>query len=105
MHWNLMGDRLIAHRREHGVASTVRDVTGTPLVGAAEGALGDQTVGFVALGDRDLLAVDDDVAITPGDAAPGQTPSSELTHRLGCGVDEHSHDVLIGAPVAASHGI
>src|SRR5262249_60779931 len=90
---------------EHGVAGAVRDITGTPLVGAAEGALGDQAVGFVALGDSDFLAVDDHLAITPGYAAPGQSPRSQLTHRFGRGVDEHPHNVLVGAPVAAADRI
>src|SRR5690242_5154396 len=71
MYRYLMSDRLIAHRREHGVARAVGDVTGAPLVGAAEGALRDQAMSFVALGDRDFLSVDDDVAVALGNAAPG----------------------------------
>src|SRR5262245_48613596 len=63
MHRNLVGNRLITHGSEHGMAGAVGDITGAPLVGAAEGALGDQAVGFIALGDGDFLTVDDDLAI------------------------------------------
>src|SRR4029453_17258481 len=41
-HRNLVGNRLITHGGEHGVAGAVGDITGAPLVGAAESALGDQ---------------------------------------------------------------
>ena len=105
MHRNLVGNRLIAHGIEHGVAGAVGDITGAPLVGAAEGALSDQAMGFVALGDGDFLPVDDDVAIAPGHAAPGQAPGRQLAHRFGRGIDEHSHDLLVGAPVAAAHRV
>src|ERR1051325_12181133 len=50
MHRYLMSDRLIAHGKKHGVAGAVRNITGTTLVGAAEGALGDQAMSFVAFG-------------------------------------------------------
>ena len=105
MHRYVLGNRLIAHRIEHGVAGAVRNKTGAPLVGAAEGALSDQAMGFVALGDGDFLAVDDDVAIALGHPAPGQAPGRQLAHRFGRGIDEHPHDFLIGAPVATADGV
>src|SRR5262249_38517067 len=102
VHRNLVGNRLITHGREHGMAGAVGDITGAPLVGAAEGALGNQAMGFVALGDRHLLPVDDDLATAPGHAAPRQAPRRQLAHRFGCGVDEHPHDFLVGTPVTAA---
>ena len=60
VHRDRRGDRLVAHRLQHRVAGAVGDVAGAPLLGAAEVALRDQAVRLVALGDRDLLAVDDD---------------------------------------------
>ena len=100
-----MGNRLIAHRKEHRVARAVRNITGAPLVGAAEGALGDQSMSFVALGNRNFLPVDDDVAIAPGYPAPGNAPGRQLAHRFGRGIDEHAHDLLVCAPVAAAHRV
>ena len=100
-----LGDRAVAHRVEHGVAGAVRDVAGAPLLRAAEVALGDQAVRLVALGEGDLLAVDDHLAVAAGDAAPRHAPRRELAHRLGRGVDEHPHDALVGAPVAAAHRV
>ena len=105
MHRYLLGNRLIAHRIEHGVAGAVRNITGAPLVGAAEGALSDQSMGFVALGDGDFLPVDDDVAIASGYPAPGEAPGRQLAHRFGRGIDEHAHDLLVCAPVAAAHRV
>ncbi len=99
------GDRAVAHRVQHGVAGAVRDVAGAPLLRAAEVALGDQAVRLVALGEGDLLAVDDHLAVAAGDAAPRHAPGGELAHGLGRGVDEHPHDALVGAPVAAAHRV
>ena len=62
-------------------------------------------MGFVALGDGDFLPVDDDVAIASGYAAPGHAPGRQLAHRFGRGIDEHAHDLLVGAPVAAAHRV
>ncbi len=36
---------------------------------------------------------------------PRHAPGRELTGRLRRRIDEHTHDLLIGAPVAAAHGI
>ena len=105
VHRDAIGNRLIAHREQHRVARAVRDITGAPLVGAAEGALSDQPMSLVAFGDRDFLPVDDDVAVAPAHPAPGQTPGRQLAHRFGRGVDEHAHDFLVGAPVAAAHRV
>ena len=41
-----------------------------------------QAVRFVALGDRHLLAVDDDLAVALAHAAPRHAPGRELAHRL-----------------------
>src|SRR4030095_9452829 len=71
MHRYAVGDRLIAHRGEHGVTGAVGDITGAPLVGAAEGPLRNQPMSLVALGDGDFLTVDDHVAVAPGHPAPG----------------------------------
>jgi hypothetical protein len=62
-------------------------------------------VRLVALGDRGLLPVDDDLAIAAANPAPRHAPGRELAHRLRRGVDEHAHDLLVGAPVAAAHGV
>src|SRR4029453_19207073 len=97
--------RLVRHRGDHRVAGAVGDVAGAPLLGAAEVALGEQAVRLVALGDRDLLAVDDDVAVALAHAAPRHAPGGQLADGLGRGVDEHAHDLLVGAPVAAAHGV
>ncbi len=105
VHGNGGADRLVAHRLQHRVAGAVGDVAGAPLLGAAEVALRDETVRFVALGDGHLLAVDDDVAVTTAHAAPRHAPRGEFAHRLGRGVDEHAHDALVGAPVAAAHRV
>ena len=105
VHRNRGGDRLVGHGGDHRVAGAIRDVAGAPLLGAAEVTLGQQAVRLVALGDGDLLAVDDDLAIALADAAPRHAPGGKLAHRLGRGVDEHAHDSLIGAPVAAAHGV
>ena len=45
------------------------------------------------------------VAVALAHAAPRHAPRRELAHRLGRGVDEHAHDVLVGAPVAAAHRV
>ena len=100
-----LGDRAVADREQHRVAGAVGDVAGAPLLGAAEVALRDQAVRLVALGERDLLAVDDHLAVAARDAAPRHAPGGELAHRLRRGVDEHAHDALVGAPVAAAHGV
>src|SRR5215813_11071370 len=105
VHWNGRGDGLVRHDRDHRVAGPVRDVAGAPLLGAAEIALGQKPVRLVALGDGDLLAVDDDLTIALAYAAPRHAPGGELAHRLGRGVDEHAHDLLVGTPVAAAHGV
>ena len=105
VHGNRRADRLVAHRLQHRVAGAVGDVARAPLLGAAEVALRDQPVRFVALGDGHFLVVDDDVAIALAHAAPGHAPRGEFAHRLGRGVDEHPHDALVGAPVAAAHGV
>src|SRR5262249_32702961 len=105
MHRNLAGNRLITHGSKHGMAGAVGDVAGAPLVGAAEGTLGDQAVGCIALGDGDFLTVDDDLAIAPLHATPRQAPRRQLAYRFGCSVDEHPHDFLVGAPIAAAHRI
>jgi hypothetical protein len=105
MHRNLMRNGLIAHGVQHGMAGAVGDVTGAPLIGAAEGTLGNQAMGFVALGDGDFLPVHDDLAIALAHTAPGHAPGRQLTHCFGRGIDEHAHDVLVGAPVAAADGV
>ena len=105
VHGNRRADRLIAHRLQHGVARSVRHVAGAPLLGAPEVALGDEAVRFVALGDRHLLIVDDDGPVALAHAAPRQAPRGQLAHRLRRGVDEHPHDALVGAPVAAAHRV
>jgi hypothetical protein len=105
MHRNLMRNGLIAHGIQHGMAGAVGDITGAPLVGAAEGALGNQAMGFVTLGDGDFLTIDNDVTIALAHTAPGHAPGRQLAHRFGRGIDEHAHDVLVGAPVAAADGV
>ncbi len=105
VHRDRRADRLVAHRLQHRVAGAVGDVAGAPLLGAAEVALRDQPLRLGALGDRHLLAVDDDLAVALLDAAPGHAPGRQLAHRLGSGVDEHPDDVLVGAPVAAAHRV
>src|SRR5262245_62492703 len=84
MHRNLMGNGLIAHGVQHGMAGAVGDVTGTPLIGAAEGALGNQAMGFVALGDGDFLTVDNYVAIALAHTSPRHAPGRQRAHPLGC---------------------
>ena len=105
VHGNGVADGLVAHRLQHRVAGAVGHVAGAPLLGAAEVALRDETVGFVALGDRHLLPVDDDVAIALAHAAPRHAPRGQLAHRLRRRVDEHPHDLLVRAPVAAAHRV
>src|SRR5262245_31572941 len=105
MHRNLMRNGLIAHGIQHGMAGAVGDVTGAPLIGAAKGALRKQAMSLVALGDGDFLPVDDDLAIALAYTAPGHAPGRQFAHRFGRGIDEHSHDVLVGAPVATAHGV
>src|SRR5262249_4712848 len=105
VHRDRGGDGLVGHHGDHGVSGPVGDVAGTPFLCAAEIALRHQPLRLVALGDGDLLAVDDDLAIALAHAAPRHAPGGELAHRLGRGVDEHAHDALIGAPVAAAHGV
>ena len=53
--------------------------------GEWSGALRDQAVRFVALGDRNFLSVNDDVAITFGNPAPRQSPRRQLAHRRAIG--------------------
>jgi hypothetical protein len=105
VHGNRRADRLIAHRLQHGVARSVRHVAGAPLLGAPEVALRDKAVRLVAFGDRHLLIVDDDGTVALAHAAPRQAPRGQLAHRLRRGVDEHPHDALVGAPVAAAHRV
>ena len=105
VHRDRLGDRPVAHRVQHGVAGAVGDVAGAPLLGAAEVALRDQAVGLVALGERDLLAVDDHLPVAARDPAPRHAPGGQLAHRLRRGVDEHADDALVSAPVAASHRV
>ena len=61
VHRDRFGDGAVADREQHRVAGAVADIAGAPLLGAAEVALRDQAVRLVALGQRDLLAVDDDL--------------------------------------------
>src|SRR4029434_11343172 len=96
---------LVSHDGDHRVAGAVRDVAGAPPLGTAEIALGQEPVRLVALGDLDLLPVDDDLPIPLAHAAPRHAPGGQLAHRLGRGVDEHAHDLLIGGPVAAAHRV
>ena len=105
VHGNRMRDRLVAHRVEHGVARAVGNVAGPPFLGPAEIALRHQAMRFVALGDRDFRGIDDDVAVALLHPAPRHAPGGELAYRLGRRVDEHAHDLLIGAPVAAAHRV
>jgi hypothetical protein len=44
-------------------------------------------------------------AVALAHAAPRHAPGRQLAHGLGRRVDEHAHDVLVGAPVAAAHGV
>ena len=99
------GDGFVADGEEHRMAGAVRYKTGAPFACAAEVALGDQPVRLIALGNDGFLTVDDRLVVAFGDTAPGHTPGGELTGCLGRGVDEHAHDLLIGAPVAAAHRI
>ena len=99
---NLFGDDAVGNSVEHGVAGTVGHIAGTPLLRAAEVALGDEAGGFLAFGNGDLLTVDDDLTVTRGDAAPGHAPSGELAHGLRGGVHEHADDFLVGTPVGAA---
>ncbi len=105
VHGDLGTDRLVAHRLQHRVAGAVRNVARAPLLGAAEIPLRDQAVGFVALGDRHLLPVDDDGAVATAHAAPRHAPGGQLAHGLRRGVDEHPDHLLVGAPVAAAHRV
>ena len=105
MHGNSLGDGAVTHRVQHGVAGAVRDIAGAPLLGAAKIALRHQAMGLVTLGQRDLLAVDDDLPVAAVDTAPGHAPGCQLTHRLGRGIDKHAHHALVGTPVAAAHGV
>ena len=45
------------------------------------------------------------VAVALAHAAPRHAPRRQLAHRLGRRVDEHAHDFLVGAPVAAAHRV
>src|SRR5262245_33613355 len=105
VHGDRRGDGLVGHGGDHRVAGAVGDIAGAPLLRAPEVALGHQPVRLVALGDGGLLPVDNDLAIAPADPAPGHAPRRQLAHRLRRGVDEHAHDLLIGAPVAAAYGV
>ncbi len=105
VHGNLLRNRAVAHGEQHRMAGAVRDVTGAPFARAAEVALRHEAMRFVSLGDRHLLAIDDDVAVAALDAAPGHAPRGKFAHGLGSGVDEHAHHSLIGAPVAAANGV
>ena len=99
---DLFGDDAVGNGVEHGVTGTVGHVAGTPLLRAAEVTLGDEAGSFLAFGNGDLFTIDDDLAITRGDAAPGHTPGSELTHGLRGGVHEHADDFLVSTPVGAA---
>ena len=87
------------------MTGAVGNVAGAPFLGAAEIALHYQSVGFVALGDRNLLAVDDHLAVAFLYSAPRNAPRCELAHGLRRGVDKHADDALVGTPVAAAHGV
>src|SRR6266542_1860336 len=105
VHGDAIGNRLIAHRVEHRVARAIGHVTGAPLLRAAEVALGQQPVRFVAFRDGNLLAVDDDVTVAPAHAAPRHAPARQLAHGFGRAVDEHPDDLLVGAPIAAANRV
>ena len=78
-HRNLFCDEAVGHHVEHGVAGTVGDVAGTPLLRAAEVTLIGETRCFLAFGNRDLFTVDDHLTVARGDAAPGTAPASSRT--------------------------
>ena len=102
---NVFGDDAVAHGVKHRVARAVRHKARTPLLRAAEVTLADQARGLLAFGNRDLFTVDDDLAVTRGDTAPGHAPGREFTHGLRARVDEHTHHVLVGTPVGTADGI
>ncbi len=104
-HRNLFGDDAVGHGVQHRVARAVRDVAGTPLLRAAEVALSDEALRFLAFGNRDLFTVDDHLTVARGDAAPGAAPGGEFTHGLGRGVDEHADHFLVGTPVGTTHRV
>ena len=104
-HRNLFCDEAVGHHVEHGVAGTVGDVAGTPLLRAAEVTLIGETRCFLAFGNRDLFTVDDHLTVARGDAAPGTAPGGEFAHSLGRGVHKHADDFLISAPVRTADRI
>jgi hypothetical protein len=105
VHRDAVRDRLVAHREQHRVPGAVGDIAGAPLARAAEIARGDEAVRLVALGERDALAVHHHLVLAALHAVPRHAPGRELAHRLRRGVHEHAHHVLVGAPVAAAHGV
>ncbi len=105
VHRDPAGQRLVAHREQHRMPGAVGDIAGAPFPGAAEIARGDQAVGLIALAQGDTLAVDHHLMIAALHPVPRHTPGRELAHRLRGGIHEHAHHVLVGAPVAAAHGV
>ena len=83
MHWNGLGDDLVGHGVEHGVAGAIRGMAGAPFAGAAEVARGNQAVGGFAFRQRQPLAVDDYLMIPRAHPAPGYAPGGQFTDRLG----------------------
>ena len=105
VHGDRVRDSLVAHRVQHGVSGAVGDVTSAPFLSAAEVTLSQQAVRLIALGNRNLLSIDDDLAVTLLYTAPGHAPRGELANRLGRGIDEHADDLLVGTPVTAAHRV
>lgn len=63
-------------------------------------------MGLGALGRHTLLAVDHDLALAFRRTRLHGTPqAAAFAHRLGRRIDKHAHHALIGAPVAAAHGV
>ena len=105
VHGNALRHGTVTQRVQHGVAGTVGGVAGAPFARAAKIARGDQAVGFVALGQRDTLAVDDGFVVALAHAVPRHAPGGQFAHGLGRHVGEHAGDQLIAPPVGAAHRI
>ena len=105
MHGNVGGDRLVAHRVQHGVAGAVRYIACAPFLRAAKIARGDQPVRLVRLKDGLLAPVHGDLVCAALYPVPRHAPGGQFPYGLRRGVGEHAHHLLVRAPVAAAHGV
>ena len=105
VYWNILGYGLIAYGIQHGVAGTISHVIGAPFFGAAKIPGVDEAVSVLFFREGYPLAIDNNLMVAAFNAVPGHTPGGQFSHRFGCCVDEHTHHILIGTPVAAAYGI